>query len=159
VSKIYQAHASCFIPKPAELEQFDVLVRAIDAFWMALVISPSHQSNVIGVGLSVAITPREARSWATSNYESKEEVTASGSLRCKDEVRFMEEFAVAVKELIKIHEEQFQALIQNDPESNRFDLLIHMANERKQQAKYNYLSHVESHGCLKLDVIFNDSGT
>jgi hypothetical protein len=25
--------------------------------------------------------------------------------------------------------------------------LIHMANEKKQQVKYDYLRHVEAHGC------------
>ena len=71
----------------------------------------------------------------------------------------MNEFAAAVQELLQLHEAQFQAILQDDPDFSRFDLLIHMANERKQDAKYKYLSHVESHGCLKLDVIFNDSGT
>ena len=71
----------------------------------------------------------------------------------------MNEFAAAVQELLQLHEVQFQAIIQDDPDFSRFDLLIHMANERKQQAKYNYLSHVESHGCSNLNAIANSSGT
>jgi two-component system response regulator len=157
--KIYQAHASCFIQKPSELERFDGLVRAIEAFWMDFAILPSHQRHVSRVGLSVAMTTGEAWSRAISTGESSKDVTASGSLRCVEEGRLMEEFAAAVKDLMSIHEEQFQAILQGDPESNRFDLLIHMANERKQQAKYNYLSHVETHSCWNIDVITNNSGT
>ena len=70
----------------------------------------------------------------------------------------MEDFADAVKELLALHEQQFQAIVQGDPECNRFDLLIHMANEKKQEAKYAYLRHVESHGCSNFDAITNASG-
>jgi hypothetical protein len=38
-----------------------------------------------------------------------------------------------------------------DPLSTRIDPLIHMANERKHDAKYAYLHHLETHGCSKLD--------
>jgi hypothetical protein len=37
--------------------------------------------------------------------------------------------------------------VSGDPAANRFDLLIHDANERKQDAKYAYLSHLQLHGC------------
>jgi len=46
-----------------------------------------------------------------------------------------------------LHEQQFLAIVAGDLDSNRFDLLIHMANEKKQQAKYAYLQHVDTHGC------------
>lgn len=72
---------------------------------------------------------------------------------CPEKRRLLDEFGMAVQELMRIHEQQFLAIVQADPESNRFDLLIHMANERKQQAKYAYLRHVESHGCSKLDAV------
>jgi hypothetical protein len=36
-------------------------------------------------------------------------------------------------------------------DSTRFDPLIHMANERKHEAKYAYLHHLETHGCSKFD--------
>lgn len=46
-----------------------------------------------------------------------------------------------------LHEQQFQATVSCDPESDRFDSLIQMANERKQRAKDAYLSHLEAHEC------------
>jgi hypothetical protein len=36
--------------------------------------------------------------------------------------------------------------------ANRFDLLIHMANEKKQEAKYELLRQMESHDCSNIDV-------
>jgi hypothetical protein len=54
----------------------------------------------------------------------------------------LDAFGEAVQELLMLHEQQFQAIVGGDPESDRFDLLIHMANERKNEAKYTYLRHL-----------------
>ena len=40
VLKSYDLRANCFITKPADLEEFLSLVRAIDAFWLDLVALP-----------------------------------------------------------------------------------------------------------------------
>jgi hypothetical protein len=80
------------------------------------------------------------------------------SAGCKEYRRLLDEFGEAVQEVLLLHEQQFLAVIQGDSECNRFDLLIHMANERKQQAKYAYLRHVESHGCANFDA-FDKSRT
>ncbi|HUQ93098.1 MAG TPA: hypothetical protein VM120_15560 [Bryobacteraceae bacterium] len=56
-------------------------------------------------------------------------------------------FGDAVEEVLKLHKAQFQAVMESDCDAHRFDLLIHLANERKQNAKYAYLLHVEKHGC------------
>jgi hypothetical protein len=74
------------------------------------------------------------------------------SLVCQEHRRLLDGFGAAVQDLLLLHEHQFLAIVQGDPECNRFDILIHMANERKQQAKYAYLHHVESHGCSNIDV-------
>jgi len=66
---------------------------------------------------------------------------------CEEHRRLLDEFGQAVYELLQLHEHQFLAIIQEDSDCHRFDLLIHMANEKKQAAKYAYLHHVESHGC------------
>jgi uncharacterized damage-inducible protein DinB len=59
----------------------------------------------------------------------------------------MEEFLDAIRELSQLQTEQARAVIESDPEFSRFDLLIHMANERKDRAKYALLLHVEQHRC------------
>ena len=66
---------------------------------------------------------------------------------CEEKLRLMEEFLAAASELVTAHNEQVQALIGNDPDFSRFDLLIHLASERKRRAKYAYLAHLEHHGC------------
>jgi hypothetical protein len=66
---------------------------------------------------------------------------------CPEQRRLLDVFGEAVQELLLLHEQQFLAIVSGDLESHRFDLLIHMANEKKQQAKYGYLQHVETHGC------------
>jgi hypothetical protein len=84
---------------------------------------------------------------------------ASGHSYCEENRRLMEEFAGAVKELFRLHEEQFYSILDGEEDCNRFDLLIHTANEKKQQAKYAYLRHVESHGCWNADVLSISAAT
>jgi len=72
---------------------------------------------------------------------------ASGVAVCTEQRRLLDMFGEAVQELLLLHEQQFLAIVAGDLESHRFDLLIHMANERKHQAKYAYLQHVETHCC------------
>jgi hypothetical protein len=69
---------------------------------------------------------------------------------CQEHRRLLDEFGAVVQELLLLHEHQFLSIVQGDSDCNRFDLLIHTANERKQQAKYAYIRHVESHGCSEL---------
>ena len=66
---------------------------------------------------------------------------------CEEAKRLLDAFGKAVQELVKLHEQQFRALVEGDTSANRFDLLIHEANETKQNAKYAYMDHLEMHGC------------
>jgi hypothetical protein len=66
---------------------------------------------------------------------------------CDESRRLLDEFGEAVQRLLILHEQQFLAIVDGDLECHRFDLLIHMANEHKQQVKYAYMHHVETHGC------------
>jgi hypothetical protein len=84
------------------------------------------------IGMTPGMEPKAAR---------------SSDLFCKESRSLLDAFAEAVQELLLLHEQQFQAIVGADMESDRFDILIHMANERKHEAKYAYLRHLESHGC------------
>ena len=68
---------------------------------------------------------------------------------CAVKTRLESEFLLAIRRLMKLHAQQTQALIDGDPDFSRFDVLIHMASERKDLAKYALISHVESHNCGK----------
>lgn len=181
VRRSYQAYANCFVQKPTNIEQFERLVAAIWAFWMGFVVYTSqdrsgtwnvHWNMQPGSGSSGEMSmEHDGHSVASGSAEaSSGEMNADGSVAvnetsaraearnnyfgiCQENRRLLDDLGRAVQELMRIHEQQFLAIVQNDPESNRFDLLIHMANEKKQQAKYAYLRHVESHGCSKLDAV------
>ena len=66
---------------------------------------------------------------------------------CEEGRCLLEKFGNCVHELLLLHDQQFAAVTNGDTDCDRFDLLIHMANEDKQRAKYVYLRHLESHGC------------
>lgn len=70
---------------------------------------------------------------------------------CQQAKELLDAFGQTVRALVVLHEEQFQSIVGGDMVSTRFDDLIHMANERKNQAKYAYLRHLESHGCSTFD--------
>ena len=70
---------------------------------------------------------------------------------CEDARHLLNVFGEEVQGLVRLHQEQFQSILDGDLDSTRFDDLIHLANERKQKAKYAYLNHLDAHGCSKYD--------
>jgi hypothetical protein len=97
---------------------------------------------------------RYLREGEAKRLRSNESTAARArAMACDEERRLLDEFGVAVHELLTLHEVQFAAIVQGDTDSDRFDLLIHMANEKKLQAKYAYIRHVESHGCAIFNAI------
>jgi two-component system, chemotaxis family, response regulator Rcp1 len=150
----YLDHANAFVRKTVDLDRLGELLRAIEAFWMRSAVLPPPDALAKGDnGISIASSCPEVEGCAmqASNL--------SASAHCAEHHRLMTGLGAAVKELLALHEQQFQAIVQGDAECNRFDLLIHMANEKKQEAKYAYLRHVESHGCSNIHAAANASGT
>jgi chemotaxis family two-component system response regulator Rcp1 len=160
VRESYQAQANCYVQKPTDLERSVKLVQAVEAFWtefaLPLVLDEQSPGNrqlprKSHIGPPIAPPSVEARSRATRNDASPEEpLISSRRSGCDEHKRLLDEFGMAVRGLIELHEQQFQAIVDGDSECHRFDLLIHLANEKKQQAKYAYLRHVEEHGCLEI---------
>ena len=66
---------------------------------------------------------------------------------CEEKNRLRQEFLNAIHELVAIQAQQAQAVIDKDPDFTRFDVLLHMAKERKDDAKYTLIAHIESHHC------------
>lgn len=66
---------------------------------------------------------------------------------CAEAHRLLEAFGEAVGELMMLHQQQFLAFIDGDSDAGRFDLLAHDALEKKLNAKYAYLAHLDAHGC------------
>ena len=66
---------------------------------------------------------------------------------CEEKARLTGEFLRAIHQLTELHSQLTRAIIDHDPEFSRFDVLIHMAAERKEDAKYALMVHMESHHC------------
>jgi hypothetical protein len=66
---------------------------------------------------------------------------------CEERRRLSEEFLETNRVLMDLHSQQTQAVIDNDDEFSRFDDLIHLAREKKEQAKYALIAHIEKHHC------------
>ena len=69
---------------------------------------------------------------------------------CQKAEELLGAYGFVVHELVCLHQEQFESVIEGDLDSVRFDDLIHSANERNREAKYAYLHHLETHGCSTL---------
>lgn len=162
VRRCYQGYANAYVEKPTSLEGLEHLTRALEIFWWRVAVLPDAGAPPTGnfPGAAIASEGVEAKSQAMKSHEPAGAVYRRVPLGtgCAESRRLLDEFGAAVHDLLKLHEDQFQAIIQGDNESNRFDLLIHMANEKKQLAKYAYIRHVESHGCATYHAL-NQTGT
>jgi len=69
---------------------------------------------------------------------------------CQDAEELLGAYGLVVHELVCLHQEQFESVLEGDLDSIRFDNLIHMANQRKSEAKYAYLHNLDTHGCSTL---------
>jgi hypothetical protein len=82
---------------------------------------------------------------------SRTECSMTSLIYCPEAKELLDAFGGTVQALMRLHEEQFRSIVGGDLDSTRFDDLIHMANERKHEAKYAYLNHLETHRCSTYD--------
>ena len=78
--------------------------------------------------------------------ETSGEALGPEILLCLEKRRLLEAFTDAVHQVTLLQQQQVTDII-NDDDFSRLDLLLHLANERKDLAKYAYLQHVDEHGC------------
>jgi CheY-like chemotaxis protein len=159
--------ANAYIAKPDDLQAFlyateDIVSYLGDLTRETAVGDEAEEriqiANEAGThGLAVARTTIEARSPAMLNNDPGVTQDGVGFYDCTESRRLLDSFGNTVQELLHLHDEQFRAILNNDQDCNRFDLLIHMANEKKQLAKYAYLRHLESHGCSNADHPINET--
>lgn len=43
ILKTYNLHANCYVTKPVDLEQFAIVVKSLEDFWLAIVKLPNHK--------------------------------------------------------------------------------------------------------------------
>jgi hypothetical protein len=66
---------------------------------------------------------------------------------CAEKQKLLDEFMTAISDIFGLLGQQSQALIDGDSEFCRFDLLLHLAHEKKDVAKYALIAHIEAHHC------------
>ena len=66
---------------------------------------------------------------------------------CAEKHRLEDEFITAIREILGLLGQQSRALIDGDSEFSRFDLLLHLAHEKKDAAKYALIAHIEADHC------------
>jgi hypothetical protein len=66
---------------------------------------------------------------------------------CEERKHLLEEFLRAIHDVVTLNRQQTQAVIGGDEDFPRFDLLIGMATQKKNAAKYALLKHIDDHGC------------
>lgn len=66
---------------------------------------------------------------------------------CEEKHKLRQEFLQAIHQLNELQSQQTQAVIDGDPDFSRFDVLLHIAQEKKEWAKYAWIAHVEAHHC------------
>ena len=83
----------------------------------------------------------------TISHTSPELQPGPFSCVCEERYRLLDEFLDAVRALNLLNTQQTQAVMAGDRDFARFDILICLAQERKEAAKYTWIAHVESHRC------------
>jgi hypothetical protein len=66
---------------------------------------------------------------------------------CEAKQSLINDFLGAVHEITALQKQQAQAAIEDDQDFSRFDVLLHLAQEKKDTAKYAWIAHVETHRC------------
>ncbi len=66
---------------------------------------------------------------------------------CQEKFGLSVAFLKATQVLMEFHNQQTRAVINEDPDFERFDDLIHVAREDKDRAKYALIAHVAEHNC------------
>jgi hypothetical protein len=87
-----------------------------------------------------------ARSWPGMTHQQRKSDLDPVAF-CEERRRLSEEFLATNRVLMDLHSQQTQAVIDNDHDFSRFDDLIHLAREKKDQAKYALIAHIEKHHC------------
>ena len=66
---------------------------------------------------------------------------------CAERQRLASDFTSALRDLVDLQNDQIRAVIKHDPDFARFDILLHLAVQKKQETKYALMKHMEAHGC------------
>ena len=153
----YHGHANAYVQKPDSFERFVQIAQALEAFWIVSV----HPFDEARASLTDDQTDHSAIDGAHDLDTLREKLTrwwageSRGALKhhppksaCAERNQLSADLATAVLELVELQLQQLSAIVEGDSEFHRFDVLTHLANEKKQRAKYAFLRHTQEHGCV-----------
>jgi hypothetical protein len=66
---------------------------------------------------------------------------------CEVKKRLLDEFLKAIREVTLLLSQQAEAVIEWDSEFSRFDVPLHLAQQKREAAKYALIAHIEAHHC------------
>jgi hypothetical protein len=66
---------------------------------------------------------------------------------CEEKNRLLGEFLRAIHALNDLLKQQMECVTGGDADFTRLDGLLHVAQEKKENAKYAWMAHVEAHHC------------
>jgi hypothetical protein len=66
---------------------------------------------------------------------------------CREKHRLLQEFTEAVREISSLQKQQMRAVIDGEAQFQSLEFLLHIANQKKDAAKYALLGHMECHRC------------
>ena len=66
---------------------------------------------------------------------------------CEVKKRLRDEFLKAIREVTLLLSQQSEAVIEWDLEFSRFDVPLHLAQDKREAAKYALIAHIEAHHC------------
>ena len=72
---------------------------------------------------------------------------AVDDIHCDECLGLRNAFVEAVHDVVALNERHVLAVLDDEANPHRYELLIQAANEKKQYAKYAYMQHRETHGC------------
>jgi hypothetical protein len=86
---------------------------------------------------------------AGSAHNRSERADAPKLWFCREKQRLTDQLLEAIHELTVLHDHQAQSVIDSDLDFPSFDILLHLAQEKKNDAKYAWIEHVELHRCAE----------
>jgi hypothetical protein len=101
----------------------------------------------VGVGKAFSNSRDNSAAMGPKHSEDRRRSAIPEIGYCAEKNQLMNEFLQAIHALGELQSQQAKSLIEGDPDFARFDVLIHMANEKKDWVKYALLAHIEQHLC------------
>ncbi len=80
-------------------------------------------------------------------YSMASQVAQPKAIICPEKLELERAFLEAVRDLMKLQEQQSAVLVETGQTLDRFNLALERARNRREHARKLYLLHIRTHGC------------